>query len=108
MSIDGTCVDQVKQVDQASLCCFVNLLSHKSIKVNESIKHFSKKISLNKTLVGLACFEFQPLKLFFIDINECASSPCQNGGTCVDQVNQYTCQCAAGYSGTTCATSKKY
>ena len=39
-------------------------------------------------------------------IDECASSPCQNGGTCVDGVNEYSCTCAAGYTGTNCETSK--
>jgi hypothetical protein len=37
-----------------------------------------------------------------IDIDECASNPCQNGGTCVDGVNSYTCQCQPGYEGTNC------
>ena len=36
------------------------------------------------------------------DIYECASSPCQNGGTCIDDVNSYTCLCAPGYSGVNC------
>ncbi|KAA8595577.1 hypothetical protein FQN60_010868 [Etheostoma spectabile] len=36
------------------------------------------------------------------DINECASSPCQNGGTCVDEVNQFSCVCAKGWAGATC------
>ncbi|KAM4631317.1 fibulin-7 [Polymixia lowei] len=36
------------------------------------------------------------------DINECASSPCLNGGTCVDEVNQFSCSCARGWSGATC------
>ncbi|XP_013414710.2 fibulin-1-like [Lingula anatina] len=36
------------------------------------------------------------------DINECASSPCQNGARCVNEVNRYTCQCAAGYTGVNC------
>ena len=40
------------------------------------------------------------------DINECASNPCLNGATCVDQVNRYTCNCVPGYTGTNCATSK--
>eukprot|EP00064_Thunnus_orientalis_P003724 superscaffoldBa00000316_g3735 len=36
------------------------------------------------------------------DINECASSPCLNGGTCVDEVNQFSCVCAKGWAGATC------
>ncbi|XP_070175573.1 delta-like protein D [Littorina saxatilis] len=39
-----------------------------------------------------------------VDINECASSPCQNEGSCVDQVNAYTCICQDGYTGTHCET----
>lgn len=41
---------------------------------------------------------FQP------DIKECASSPCLNGGTCVDEVNQFSCVCGKGWSGPTCQT----
>jgi Notch-like protein len=40
------------------------------------------------------------------DIDECAADPCTNGGTCVDKINDYTCNCVAGYTGKTCATSK--
>ena len=36
------------------------------------------------------------------DIDECASSPCQNGGTCSDGVNKYTCTCADGFNGDNC------
>lgn len=32
-----------------------------------------------------------------IDINECQSSPCQNGGTCIDLENSYACYCPDGY-----------
>ena len=38
------------------------------------------------------------------DTDECASNPCQNGATCNDAVNQYTCACAAGYESTLCET----
>ncbi|XP_035685325.1 uncharacterized protein LOC118421892 [Branchiostoma floridae] len=36
--------------------------------------------------------------------DECASDPCNNGGTCTDGVNGYTCDCAAGYEGDNCET----
>ncbi len=36
------------------------------------------------------------------NIDDCASQPCQNGGTCTDGVDAYTCACAAGYEGTNC------
>ena len=38
------------------------------------------------------------------EINECASNPCENGGTCVDGINSYNCKCVAGYVGHNCDT----
>ena len=43
-----------------------------------------------------------------IDINECASDPCQNGAICTDAINIYTCTCAAGYTGLQCQTSTQF
>ncbi|XP_078616504.1 sushi, von Willebrand factor type A, EGF and pentraxin domain-containing protein 1-like isoform X4 [Branchiostoma floridae x Branchiostoma japonicum] len=39
-----------------------------------------------------------------LDVNECASNPCMNGGSCVDHINTFTCLCAPGYSGINCQT----
>ena len=39
---------------------------------------------------------------FVIDINECVSNPCENGGACNDELNAYTCTCIAGYTGPEC------
>ncbi|KAH8281394.1 hypothetical protein KR054_000271, partial [Drosophila jambulina] len=36
------------------------------------------------------------------EINECASSPCQNGGVCVDKLAAYACACPMGYTGINC------
>lgn len=38
----------------------------------------------------------------FPEINECDSNPCQNGATCVDELNRYSCTCQPGYQGTNC------
>jgi hypothetical protein len=39
------------------------------------------------------------------DIDDCVNATCQNGATCLDGVNEYTCQCAEGYTGVDCGTS---
>ena len=58
------------------------LLGFKLIKVSHKTKlHFSNPSS---------------------DIDECASSPCQNGGSCTDIINGHTCNCVDGYDGTNC------
>eukprot|EP00057_Strongylocentrotus_purpuratus_P031399 XP_784490.3 PREDICTED: fibropellin-1 [Strongylocentrotus purpuratus] len=38
------------------------------------------------------------------DIDDCTPDLCENGGSCTDEVNAYTCACAAGYSGNMCET----
>lgn len=47
-------------------------------------------------------FHFIP----YLDINECESSPCLNGGTCIDFVNGYHCLCLPGWEGATCQNGK--
>ena len=37
-----------------------------------------------------------------INIDECASSPCQNKGVCISGLNTYSCKCQAGYGGVNC------
>ncbi len=42
----------------------------------------------------------------FVDIDECASNPCQNNGSCIDGVNGYNCSCVAGFNGRNCETGE--
>ena len=37
-----------------------------------------------------------------INIDECASQPCKNGGVCKDTLNGFTCHCLEIYSGELC------
>ena len=39
-----------------------------------------------------------------LDIDECASEPCQHNATCADVVAGYNCTCDAGYTGLQCET----
>ena len=39
---------------------------------------------------------------YIVDIDECASGPCNNQGSCHDEVNGFTCSCVTGYTGETC------
>ena len=42
----------------------------------------------------------------FIDIDYCEPNRCQNGGSCTDLVDGYSCLCATGYTGTDCQTGE--
>ena len=42
----------------------------------------------------------------FTDQDDCIEHECVNGGSCVDGVNEYTCNCQAGYTGQLCQTSQ--
>lgn len=44
--------------------------------------------------------------LILVDIDDCADQPCQNGGTCIDSVNDYSCNCVDGYTGKDCSVGK--
>ena len=37
-----------------------------------------------------------------VDLDECVSAPCLNGGVCVDAVNSYHCNCTSGWEGEHC------
>ena len=42
------------------------------------------------------------------DVDECASDPCQNNGTCTHGVNSYNCLCEIGYHGDNCEFGKLF
>ena len=46
------------------------------------------------------------LPWYFTDIDDCVPNPCKFNGTCIDQINDYTCDCVDGFRGKTCDESK--
>lgn len=54
-----------------------------------------KQLSVSRTYVVF------PI-LFFIDIVNCASNPCNNDATCVEVADGYKCVCQAGFTGPNC------
>ena len=41
-----------------------------------------------------------------LDIDECQSEPCNNGGTCINGADSYSCNCTSGWEGSTCKEGK--
>ena len=71
--------------------------------MRETCKYFNGSINVNivfkkkkKQLQSKQCYNF------ILDIDDCFPDPCLNGGTCIDGINTYTCQCSDGYSGVNC------
>lgn len=72
------------------------------IFLSSSIKDIGLPMSYVASAGSNIAFPWITFLSFPSDINECASSPCLNGGTCVDEVNQFSCVCAKGWAGATC------
>ena len=55
---------------------------------------------LNGEFMILIC-----LSVCISGINECINNPCLNGGTCIDDMNTFVCDCLSGYIGPLCEVS---
>ncbi|XP_066271847.1 fibropellin-1-like [Branchiostoma lanceolatum] len=53
-------------------------------------------------------FGFDDIQILDPNTNECASSPCQNGGTCTDGDFTFSCTCMPPYTGALCETDHDY
>ena len=45
---------------------------------------------------------FLTFDLVVVVAHTCQSNPCQNGGTCVDEIQRYECRCPSGWGGVNC------
>ena len=48
------------------------------------------------------CIFFFLICCLLTDINDCINHTCSNGGSCVDGVNNYSCNCLEGFTGHHC------
>ena len=66
--------------------------------------------SLNQVILyDVKCILSAIFSLFVIlllDMDECYSLPCLNGGACLQGVGMFTCHCSPGYTGTICDAGK--
>ena len=76
------------------------------------IYRFILKINVAHHCLPWDILSIKFIKLFLImfylltDINDCASVTCHNGGTCIDKVNNFHCQCMHGFTGKYCKEGK--
>lgn len=87
-----------------------------AIQVCVSPSGFVSYIDYSKPLVilsmhesSISCDKLVALPLIMLvgvycetDIDNCQQVVCERGGTCVDLLNDYHCQCVAGYTGRRC------
>ena len=66
-------------------------------------KVYPAVIMINAYLYKL---KYKPNLLFLVEINECDSGPCLNGGNCTDRLNAYSCECLSGWDGHSCEISE--
>ena len=58
-----------------------------------------------KTASRMIFFLFYTGDTCEIDIDECASNPCQHDAECIQGIATFTCNCKPGYTGATCETN---
>ncbi|CAM2096484.1 unnamed protein product [Caretta caretta] len=85
------------------------LLSFASKGIAMAQSLFRRKVSGNKLEQLFSSFALWTISGLWTpscwskeDANQCDSDPCQNGGTCVDQLQAYVCLCPEEYKGKNC------
>uniref|UniRef100_H3D6N5 Neurocan core protein n=1 Tax=Tetraodon nigroviridis TaxID=99883 RepID=H3D6N5_TETNG len=63
------------------------------------VYRITHSLPTNKWSSGNAC---QNAYINDAYIDDCHSNPCQNGGTCIDEINSFVCLCLPSYGGATC------
>ena len=69
-----------------------------------SVGSFTFAAGSVKNDIIIYCILILLILSFKTDIDDCASHPCKNNGSCTDRVNGFNCSCTPGFNGTQCET----
>jgi collagen type VI alpha len=63
---------------------------------------YEKNMIMIDTVDALDGMREKMRELICNNVNECNSSPCKNGGQCIDSIDMYICVCPSGFAGINC------
>ncbi|XP_077869119.1 sushi, von Willebrand factor type A, EGF and pentraxin domain-containing protein 1-like [Saccoglossus kowalevskii] len=89
----GSCMDKLNGYD----CICPD--DYDGVKCKIHIGYCSPSCGVNGACVGTECWcsDGYTGPGCEHNIDECLSNPCYNGGTCLDEINKFSCDCAPGY-----------
>ena len=82
-----------------------------SMDITVAVSQDSMEVTARSVHNAFLLFVFGPIwkktkHLLLLDVDECASGPCKNGGSCSDQIDGYNCSCQPGFNGSRCEIGK--
>ena len=113
------CCQKKKDLKMIILCFrFVRIEWYLCFKVTSRRKEASSALTKKwnplghspfKTQLFLLKLQLTPYFSYGSEFDDCSSSPCLNGGTCTDGINNYTCACPSPFYGSQCqGTTAKF
>ena len=121
VSMESTCSRAIVFQGSLESCAKQVMLQFYHIRIWTFYYILANSLFLIQTRIWVSNFQFKKVRkevwkdqyyylimyVLWTDINECASNPCQNLGTCTDGINMFTCNCIQGFTGVTCQTSEE-